>query len=96
MPNRHKRLDICTSDAMSVIDQLQSAGRNVDLDVTDGLMNFSSLDGSQPSLMIDFTNIGEVKVTSHIGNQRIEHPTLRAGVTTFIANVTEKNRKGIN
>ena len=96
MPNRNKRIDFTASDALAYVDQLQTAGRNLEVDVTDGMMNIASMEGKQHNLLVDFTNVNDVKVTSHIGNDIIEHPTLRAGIHTFIANVVDKNPKGIN
>lgn len=96
MPNRNKHIDICVTDALGFVDQLQTVGHNLEVDVTDGLMNFSAMDGKCHNLMIDFTDVHDVKVTSHIGNDVIEHPTLRSGMNTFIANVVDKNSKGIN
>ena len=96
MPNRNKRIDFTASDALGFVDQLQTAGRHLEVDVTDGMMNIASMEGKQHNLLVDFTNVNDVKVTSHIGNDIIEHPTLRAGIHTFIANVVDKNPKGIN
>jgi hypothetical protein len=96
MPNRNKRTDLTASDALGYVDQLQSAGHHLEVDVTDGLLNFAAMDGKCHNLLVDFTNVNDVKVTSHIGNDIIEHPTLRAGIHTFIANVVDKNPKGIN
>ena len=96
MPNRNKRTDLTASDALGFVDQLQTAGRNLEVDVTDGMMNIASMEGKHHNLLVDFTNVNDVKVTSHIGNDIIEHPTLRAGIHTFIANVVDKNPKGIN
>lgn len=96
MPNRNKRIDFTASDVLAYIDQLQTAGRNLEVVVTDGMMNITSMEGKHHNLLVDFTNVNDVKVTSHIGNTRIEHPTLKAGVNTFIANVIKKDRKGIN
>ena len=96
MPNRYKQSDLNANDAFALVEQLQTVGHQLDVDVTDGLLNFSAMEGKQHTLMVDFSNAEDVKVTSHIGNTRIEHPTLKAGVNTFIANVIEKDRKGIN
>ena len=96
MPNRIRRQDIAVSDALGLVDQLEAVGHHLEVDVTDGLLNLADLEGKHHNLMIDFTNVHDVKVTSHIGNEIIEHPTLRAGVNTFIANVVDKNSKGIN
>lgn len=96
MPHRNKRHDICATDAMGIVDQLNAVGHQVDVDTTDGLLAISASDGKQHSLVVDFSETSNVKVTSHIGNTRIDHPTLRAGVNTFVANVMDKDRKGIN
>ena len=96
MTNRYKRTDLTASDALSFVDQLQAVGHNLEVDVTDGMLNFAAMEGKRHNLLVDFTNVNDVKVTSHIGNDVIEHPTLRAGIHTFIANVVEKNHKGLN
>ena len=96
MTNRAKRMDITAADAMGMIDQLQVIGHDLDVDVTEGLLNFSSYEGKRHKLLVDFTNVKDVKVTPHIGNNVIEHPTLRAGIHTFIANVVDKGPKSIN
>lgn len=94
MPNRIKT-DLTFPDALGIVDQLELVGHQLEVDVTDGLINFADLQGKQHSLMVDFSNHADVKVTSHIGNDIIEHPTLRAGVNTFVANVIDKKSKGM-
>ncbi len=96
MTNRNKLADLTFPDMMGYVDQLQSVGHNLEVDVTDGLMNFADMEGKRHNLSVDFTNIHDMKVTSHIGNTVIEHPSLRAGINTFIANVVDKNSKAIN
>lgn len=96
MPHRNKRHDLCATDAMGMIDQLNAVGHSIDIDTSDGLLAITAADGKQHSLHVDFSDTSKVKVVSHIGNTRIDHPTLRAGVNTFVANVMNKDSKGIN
>lgn len=96
MTLRSKAHDLCAVDAFGMVDQLKAVGHSIDVEASEGSLNFSAGGGKQHSLHVDFTELSNVKVTSHIGNTRIEHPTLRAGVNTFIANVVDRDSKGIN
>lgn len=87
MPNRH--LDQTPSDAMSIVQQLDVAGRHVRMDVNDNSMSITS-DGYK--LDVDFSQPNQYLVTSYLGEQRIEHPTLRAGLNTLIAEATKGKR----
>lgn len=85
----HRYLDQSPSDAISIVQQLEVAGREVQMDVNAQNMSFSR---AGYVLDVDFSQPDRYKVTSHIGDQRIDHPTLRAGLNTLIAEATKGTR----
>lgn len=85
--------DISTSEVFGIYDCLAATGKDLDLHVEDRKIVIESNAGCEHSLIMEFDDKDNLSVTSHIGDNIIDHPNLKSGMTTFIANLSNKGKR---